>query len=72
MKVVCVYNRGYYNLTEGKEYEVVELYPPAQTESGFVYPKFVKVIDDNGKESMGHAYRFKTLDGVSCEDVINN
>lgn len=69
MKVICKFNSGYYNLTVGKEYEVKELIPCFITQN-FTFPRYVSVIDDNGEISTGHAYRFETLDGQSCEDYI--
>lgn len=68
MKVICKNPSGY-NLTEGKEYEVVELTPQLIC-ANFTFPRYVTVIDDKGKNATGHAYRFETLEGVSCEDYI--
>lgn len=68
MKVICVSSRGYYNLTEGKHYQLLRVLPPVQADNGFVYPKYVVVNGDYGKETTCHAYRFTTLDGTSCED----
>lgn len=68
MKVICKNSSGY-ALTEGKGYEVVELVPKLIT-TNFTFPRYVSVVDDNGKESMGHAYRFEMLDGVCCEEYI--
>lgn len=76
IKVVCICNRGYYNLTEGKEYEVKEFIPrhictkTAGPLEAFTYPRYVTVVDDDGKISTGHADRFRMLDGTSCEDYI--
>lgn len=69
MKVICKNNSGYYNLTEGKEYEVKELMPQLHTPH-FTFPRYVTVIDDSGKESTGHARRFTTLEGECCDDYI--
>lgn len=69
IKVVCVCSSGYYSLTEGKEYEVNEFVPQI-IHSNFTFPRYVSVIDDNGTLSIGHAYRFRMLDGTSCEDYI--
>lgn len=70
MKVKCVSNRGYYNLTAGKEYDVIQMIPATIMENGFVFPKYVEVIGDDGNNIIGHAYRFETLDGISCEKYI--
>ena len=69
MKVICKANRGYPNLTVNKVYEVKEFIPRLIT-TNFTFPRYVSVIDDNGKESVGHAYRFVMPDGTSCEDYI--
>jgi len=69
IKVVCVNPHGYYSLTEGKEYEVVE-FEPRIIHPHYTFPRYVSVIDDRGKVSTGHAYRFRMLDGISCEDYI--
>jgi len=69
MKVICKNNGGYPNLTEGKEYEVMELTPRLLTEH-FTFPRYIGVNDDNGNPSTGHAYRFETLDGQCCDDYI--
>ena len=69
MKVVCKINSGYYNLRVGREYEVKEFIPRLITPN-FTFPRYVTVIDDNGKESTGHAYRFETLEGQSCEEYM--
>ena len=68
MKVICKANRGY-DLTTGKEYQVKELTPRLLTPN-FTFPRYITVIDDNGKKSTGHAYRFETLDGQCCDDYI--
>lgn len=72
MKVKCIAPRGYYNLTEGREYEVVELIPETPMEGGYVFPRYIVVTGDDGKPTQCHACRFETLDGVSCEDYIKN
>lgn len=69
MRVICRHNKGYYSLTEGREYEVKELLPQLHTRT-FTFPRYVSVIDDTGKVSTGHAYRFDTLEGISCEEYI--
>jgi len=69
MKVICKRSDGYCNLTEGKEYEVKELVPRLITPN-FTFPRYVSVIDDMGKGSIGHAYRFATLDGKCCDELI--
>ena len=71
MKLICKNNSSYYNLTENKEYELVELIPQHHT-ANFTFPRYVAVIDDNGKVTQCHAYRFQTLSGVSCEDYIKD
>ncbi len=51
-----------YNLTEGKEYEVLEYIPEWLDESvpaGFTWPAYVAFLDDNGKRQEAHASRFK-------------
>lgn len=72
MKVKCVANSGYYNLTVGKEYEVVELIPETHMEGGYIFPRYVVVTGDDEKPTQCHAYRFETLDGISCEEYIKN
>lgn len=69
MNVICKGNSGYINLTENKEYEVVELTPQLITPH-FTFPRYVTVRDDNGKKSTGHAHRFEMLDGTCCDDYI--
>lgn len=69
MKVRCIRDMGYPNLTEGKEYDVVELIPRLIT-THFTFPRYVSVIGDFGKTCTGHAYRFETIEGVSMEDYI--
>jgi hypothetical protein len=46
-----------YQVTEGKEYTVVEFIPKQVTPT-FTWPEYVTVISDNGKEVTGHAHRF--------------
>ena len=74
MRVICKNSLGYPNLTEGKEYDVVELVPQLITPN-FTFPRYVTVLNDSnvdGSTSSGHAYRFETLDGVCCEEYIKN
>jgi hypothetical protein len=69
LKVICKNPSGYPNLTEGKEYQVKELCPQLITPN-FTFPRYVSVIDDRGKTSTGHAYRFETLEGQCCNEYI--
>ena len=71
MKVKCKASQGYPNLTVNKVYEVAELVPQLHTRN-FTFPRYVSVIDDRGENftSMGHAYRFETLEGESMEEYI--
>jgi len=71
MIIICRYDSGYYNLTEGKQYNLVEYIPPF-SDSGFTFPAYVTLLDDNGKTTQCHAHRFKTLDGVKCDDYFKN
>lgn len=71
MYVRCRHNRGYNNLTESKLYEVKELIPQLIT-TNYTFPRYVKVIDDSGSSSIGHAYRFETIGGINCEEYIKN
>lgn len=71
MKGKCKNNSGYYNLTEGKEYEIVELIPQLHTPN-FTFPRYVRAIDNNGRVTQCHAYRFETLEGESFEDYIKD
>lgn len=54
--------RGCRCLTEGKEY-TVEDYQPAYTDptsaSGFTWPAYVGVINDDGRLAYYHTHRFK-------------
>lgn len=68
MKVICKNNSGYYNLTEGKEYQTVSMTPQLITPH-FTFPRYITVVDDNGSESTGHAWRFVTV-GQCCDDYI--
>mgnify|MGYP000607188945 CR=1 FL=1 len=68
MKVICKVNRGY-NFTEGKTYDLVEFIPRLVTDH-FTFPRYVVVVDDNGKTAQAHAYRFDMLDGQSCEEYM--
>ena len=70
MKVICRVSRGY-NLKEGETYEVVKFIPQLITPN-FTFPRYVVVVDDNGKQAQGHAYRFNMPDGQSCEDYIKD
>lgn len=69
-KVICKRNDGYYNLTINKEYEVVS-YSPKLITRNFTFPRYVAVVDDNGKRSEGHATRFILLDGQCCDEYIS-
>ena len=71
MKVICKNKSGYYNLTENKEYEVHELIPRLIT-LNFTFPRYISVIDDNGKVTTGHAYRFETIEGICVDDYIKD
>ena len=47
-----------YNLTMGKEYQVV-MYEPQFVDGTFTWPAFVYFVDDLGKKCAGHARRFR-------------
>lgn len=68
MKVICRRSHDY-NFTEGKEYEVIELCPQLICEN-YTFPRYIVVLDDNGKKAISHATRFKTLEGTCCDDYI--
>ena len=70
IKMICKNSSGY-NLSIGKEYQSIELIPQLITPN-FTFPRYVSFIDDDGKESQGHAYRFKTLDGICVDEYIKN
>lgn len=59
--VVCTASRGAeFVLTLNKTYVVVQFFPEVYEPNlgGFVWPAYVKVMDDNGKLSTFHANRF--------------
>lgn len=56
-KVVCRSNGGYFSLTSGKTYEVVD-YQPSERVDHFTWPAYVGVIGDFGKRVYAHAHRF--------------
>ena len=64
IKIICMASYGYYNLTEGKEYEALN-----GIEEGILLTRrLVTVIGDNGKRTVAHATRFKYADtGEQCE-----
>lgn len=58
--VVCYDSHGY-AFTKGKEYTVVDYIPEfydRDTPSGFTWPAYIKIIDDDGREVRCHANRF--------------
>ena len=57
--VTPVYTNDY-NLTMGKEYQVV-MYEPQLVDGTFTWPAFVHFIDDLGKKCGAHARRFKEI-----------
>lgn len=71
IKVRCVNNSGYPDLTTGKIYDVIEFIPRLICQN-FTFPRYVTVENDWGSKSTGHAYRFQTIEGESCEDYIKN
>jgi hypothetical protein len=59
--IVCIGQNGVgLQLTKGKTYSVVDFIPKVYEPNlgGFVWPAYVKVIDDNGKPGTFHAHRF--------------
>lgn len=59
--VRCKSSRGY-DLTEGKHYVVVAFTPESRIPGEwFTWPEYVAVVDDGGKVTEGHAYRFELV-----------
>jgi hypothetical protein len=70
--VVCTGPDGVgLQLTKGKTYSVIEFIPKVYEANlgGFVWPAYVKVIDDNGKPSTFHAHRFAKLDEAASNSL---
>lgn len=55
--VTPVYTNGY-DLTMGKEYQVV-MYEPQLVDGTFTWSAYVHFVDDYGKKCIAHARRFK-------------
>lgn len=55
--ITPVYTNGY-DLTMGKEYQVV-VYEPQLVGGTFTWPAYVHFVDDLGKKCIAHARRFK-------------
>lgn len=55
-KIKCRAPRGY-DLTMGKEYEVIK-YEPEAHDINFTWPAYVHVKDDIGEVCVCHAHRF--------------
>lgn len=60
-KVICRGSRGY-DFTTGKEYVILEFIDRTPMENGFVFPEYVVVTDDCGKQVHCHAHRFVLKD----------
>lgn len=57
--VICVHSYGYL-FTTGKEYVIIEYDAESSCpDTGFTWPDYVSVKDDNGKIAYCHAHRFK-------------
>lgn len=60
-QVVICRIAGGYAFTEGKEYTVT-IYEPrfhdTECAAGFTWPAYIHLLDDNGKETCCHAFRF--------------
>jgi len=62
LKVICRGSYGY-NLTVGATYDVVELIGLLMTRN-FTFPRYVTVIDDDGRRASAHATRFELENGL--------
>ena len=63
-KVRCTGSRGY-ELTTGEIYTVLEYEPPYRdpsSYSGFSWPAYVVLLDDNGRRVHLHANRFEKIE----------
>lgn len=60
-KVIGAGVRGLRCLTEGKEYTVVGVCPRQRMESGFTFPEYWTVINDDGVVASYHTHRFKEV-----------
>jgi hypothetical protein len=69
MKIICKYDNGYYNLKEGKEYELLD-YSPSFRQNGFIWPSYVTVLAEKGSKAMCHASRFKTINSIDCNEFF--
>lgn len=62
-KVIATCNYMH-QLTEGKQYTVIDYIPSARdSNAAFTWPAYVTVIGDSGKPVTGHTYRFKPVEG---------
>ena len=57
-KITPVYTNGY-DITLGKEYEVVLYEPVCVDDYNYTWPAYVHFVDDYGKKCIAHARRFK-------------
>jgi hypothetical protein len=71
MKIICKYDNGYYNLNEGKEYELLD-YSPSFRQNGFTWPQYVTVLAEKGSKAMCHASRFKSINGINCDEFFKH
>lgn len=59
-QVRCKGNYGY-AFTIGKVYTILTYEPCVQYAHGFIWPAYVRVLDDNGKQAACHAERFERI-----------
>ena len=61
-KVKCVSRGGYMGIREGEIVDLVEIQPAytdPSSSSGFTWPEYWVVKQDNGIEVIGHSHRFE-------------